>query len=148
MEYILKLSAIEENERLPLKVGGKAYNLALLAKRGFNIPNGFVITTDAYFEFIRYNSFDKTIKQMLAKTTMENLAIQSTLLKEKLLSGELPTFIKEKVWRQISQLTSPFYAVRSSAPGEDSLSSTFAGIYDSYLGIDKGNLFEAIKKCL
>ena len=40
-----------------------------------------------------------------------------------------------------------FFAVRSSSPEEDTSSSSFAGIYETYLGVGKTKLEDAIRDC-
>jgi len=37
------------------KVGGKAANLGELMDKGFPVPGGFVVTTDAYALFAKHN---------------------------------------------------------------------------------------------
>ena len=36
--------------------GGKGANLGEMTKAGFNVPNGFIITSHAYYDFIRENN--------------------------------------------------------------------------------------------
>jgi len=37
-------------------VGSKAANLSILLNNGFHIPEGFVVTTNAYEEFLKANN--------------------------------------------------------------------------------------------
>jgi len=147
MKYILRLSDIERVKESALQVGGKAYNLGLLMKKGFNIPDGFVLTTEAYYEFLSHNKLEERIREKLRKTKKENLTLQSLLIKSELMSGTIPLSLEEEIEEEIKRISSLFYAVRSSAIGEDSIGASFAGVYDSYLGVLKGDLFTAIKRC-
>jgi pyruvate,water dikinase len=147
MGFILKIENVESEEEFSLKVGGKAYNLGLLKKAGYDIPRCLVLTTDAYDEFLRFNGLEDKIRRILEGTDFENLNFKSLLLKREIMAGELPVRVKEEIEENIKHLVSPFYAVRSSAVGEDSLGVSFAGVHDSFLGVSKEEIFEAIKKC-
>ena len=45
--------------------GGKGANLGELVKAGFLVPKGFVVTTDAYDDFVAHNRLDEAITVML-----------------------------------------------------------------------------------
>ena len=51
-----------------LLVGGKNASLgemfSTLTKKGINIPNGFAITSEAYWHFLRENGVDKKLKEV------------------------------------------------------------------------------------
>ena len=147
MGFILKIENIVKEVEFSQKVGGKAYNLCLLKKAGYNIPHCFVLTTDAYEEFLHFNGLKDKIRGILEGTDFENLNFKSLLLKRVIMAGEIPVGVKEEIEENIKQLVFPFYAVRSSAVGEDSLCVSFAGAHDSFLGVPKEEIFEAIKKC-
>ena len=55
-------------EDVPL-VGGKNASLgemySKLTKKGIKIPNGFALTSTAYWEFLKFNKIDKKIKQIV-----------------------------------------------------------------------------------
>jgi pyruvate,water dikinase len=55
-------------EDVPL-VGGKNASLGEmlrnLSKLGINIPYGFVVTSKAYYEFLRYNKLEEKIRKIL-----------------------------------------------------------------------------------
>ena len=46
-------------------VGGKGASLGRLVKAGFPVPSGFVVTTDAYAEFLRANDLEVKIEKIL-----------------------------------------------------------------------------------
>lgn len=54
---------------------------------------------------------------------------------------------EEEILENFNKLASPHVAVRSSATCEDKTDSSFAGQFESYLGISRGKLMENIKKC-
>lgn len=65
----------------------------------------------------------------------------------KILKSEIPVSIKNDIRTRLSHLTFPLI-VRSSANQEDSLTRSFAGVYESILGVNSvEETFDAIKKC-
>ncbi len=51
--------------------GGKGLNLARLARAGFNVPGGFIISTDAYRPFIEANRW-----LVMIGSTVENICAE------------------------------------------------------------------------
>ena len=66
MNYTLPLKSVGIND-IPL-VGGKNASLGEMLQHltalGVSIPDGFVITVDAYYEFIKYNQLNEKIKDI------------------------------------------------------------------------------------
>ena len=62
--------------------GGKGANLGELTAAGFPVPPGFVVTSEAYFNFIRANGIDKVIKELT-----EGLDVQDTDRLDEVSSG-------------------------------------------------------------
>lgn len=56
------LKDIDEND---VVVGGKGLSLAKMYQNGFNIPNGFVITTDIFDKFLNENNVKNKIQEMI-----------------------------------------------------------------------------------
>ena len=48
-----------------IKVGGKGANLGEMLSAGINVPKGFVITADAYKEFLRINSLKMNLQRQV-----------------------------------------------------------------------------------
>ncbi len=48
------------------RAGGKGANLAELARAGWRVPPGYIITTDAYREFVSAHSLQPRILELLA----------------------------------------------------------------------------------
>ena len=45
--------------------GGKGANLVRLTRAGFDVPRGFIVSTNAYREFVKANKLDAVIQQAL-----------------------------------------------------------------------------------
>ncbi|MCX6773018.1 MAG: PEP-utilizing enzyme, partial [Candidatus Micrarchaeota archaeon] len=136
------------------EVGGKGANLGEMASVQFPIPGGFVVTSGAYFLFIKHNGIEKTIKEMTDGLNVENsneLAIASDRIRTRLLSGEIPQQLRQDILDAYNKLQpgkEPFVAVRSSATAEDLPEASFAGQQSTYLNV-KGpqDCVQMVKEC-
>ncbi len=136
-------------------IGGKGWNLGRLARYGFSIPQGGVLTAKAYDEYIKYNQLQEIVDDLASSTTLENLDEDDfkdrlDKLRGKVMDGSIPPYIAEEVsgwlnsWGELKKA----WAVRSSAVAEDSVKASFAGIHDSFLnvcGLD--DILLAVKGC-
>ena len=89
--YVINLFDINTDEIN--RVGGKALNLGFLIKNGFNVPNGFVVTTEAYNQFIKTNQLEDTITRILSTDEPENA---SQLIQEAISTGKYPLRFKKQ----------------------------------------------------
>ncbi len=128
-----------------------------LSKKGINIPDGFVLTTNAYWKFLKANKIDKELKKIFKKFDPESIkSLQETGRKSRvlILKGELPEELKEEIFGAYQKLEKKYgenldVAVRTSGVCEDMPNASFAGQFETYLNVKgKGKLFEAIKKCV
>jgi rifampicin phosphotransferase len=113
-------------------VGGKAANLGELIANGFPVPDGYVLTTDAY----------------RAAADSAGVGPSRPLeAAERLRAVELPSPVRTAVLEAHRGLGGPV-AVRSSATAEDLPGASFAGQQDTYLGVeDEEQLLDAIRRC-
>ncbi|MCX8196812.1 MAG: phosphoenolpyruvate synthase [Candidatus Micrarchaeota archaeon] len=136
------------------EVGGKGANLGEMTFAGFPVPNGFVVTSAAYFSFIRHNKIDQVIKEVTTDLDVENseqLAKASQMIKSSILGGEIPQNIRNEIinaYRSLQPGKEPFVAVRSSATAEDLPEASFAGQQSSFLNV-KGaeDCVQMVKEC-
>jgi len=141
--YVINLFDINTDEIN--RVGGKALNLGFLIKNGFNVPNGFVVTTEAYNQFIKTNQLEDTITRILSTDEPENA---SQLIQEAISTGKIPTEVQEAVIKQYTNLGLQGVAVRSSATSEDLQDASFAGQMNTYLNINtQKDVIQHIKRC-
>jgi len=147
-------------EDVPL-VGGKNASLGEMMKalkpKGVNIPDGFVITANAYRYFIQFNDLERKIKEILKGLNVndvDDLHRRGEKVRELIKSGKYPEDLKELIKRYYKELSKRFgvenvdVAVRSSATAEDLPNASFAGQQETYLNV-KGieNLLNSVKKC-
>ena len=71
MEYIIDLNQVSLGD-INL-VGGKNASLGEMIQNlktlGIKVPNGFAITVDAYYDFIKFNNLDEKIIELVSSIT-------------------------------------------------------------------------------
>ena len=146
--FIVDLSQVENNT---LEIGNKAANLSILIQNNFNVPEGFVIKTNAYHEFVSINNLDKSIQESLANLEYLNyksLEKSSKEIQDSILKSKIPSGLINELQLKYKRYSSYNVAVRSSATAEDLPTASFAGQYDTYLNLkDLNHIIDHIKKC-
>ena len=130
--------------------GGKGANLGELVKIRMPVPEGFVISSQAFEKFLKETSIDTEIQADLDRIDLENIESvrkNSKILKNLILGKKVPRDLAEEVFKSFDRLGTELVAVRSSAIAEDSKSNSWAGELETYLNTQKENLLENIKKC-
>jgi pyruvate,water dikinase len=151
-KFVAWFTEIDKND-VPL-VGGKGANLGEMANAGFPVPNGFVVTSHAYYEFIKDNQLDVKIKHLLSTAKFDNsdsLDKLSAQIKKLVRTGKLSEDLTKQIVTAYNKLGGaleyPLVAVRSSATAEDLANASFAGAQETFLNV-KGDavLLEKIKE--
>jgi len=129
------------------QVGGKNASLGELIRsvvpKGVRVPQGFCVTAEAYYYFLKETGLDTFITETLAKLDTRNLgelARRGKLVREKIRATALPERLERaivdaylKMEKQYGRNTD--VAVRSSATAEDLPGASFAGEHETYLNI-------------
>jgi pyruvate,water dikinase len=128
--YLQSIDSIEPTDEL---VGGKAANMAIMSKRGFNVPATLILShsllTDIAPELVKvFDDLDLDIAKNISNacSTAKNI-----------ISGiEIPDsfFTDTKEANKLRELLKLGAVVRSSGALEDSSSASFAGCYETYFG--------------
>ncbi len=141
--------------------GGKGANLGEMFNAGLPIPDGFVVSSGAYFDFIKNNGIDLLIQSELENLDMEDtqkLNSASELIMKTILEGVISQNLIEELTDAYNKLCGGntildksrevFIAVRSSATAEDLAEASFAGQNETYLNV-KGQemLLQKVKEC-
>ncbi len=139
MKVLLPIDRTTGEERA--LVGGKTLALARLGTAGFNVPQALCVTTEAYRRFVEAGGLRGAIARELGRKRFEEMrweeiwdaalrirthfdrAAWPVDLEAELLEGIRPVFGDRPV------------AVRSSAPGEDGVTASFAGLHESFLNV-------------
>jgi len=168
---ILWFSEISNND--VQTCGGKGASLGEMYNIGLPIPPGFVITAEAYKNFLEINRIDKQIYNILSTIDLNDskgIELKSNEIQEIILKSEIPKELKDEITESYENLdvneevlkfnnksalsiiktgrSLPYVAVRSSATAEDSPEFSFAGQQSTYLNV-KGisSLLISVKKC-
>ncbi|MFC1239079.1 PEP/pyruvate-binding domain-containing protein [Treponema vincentii] len=121
-----------------LIAGGKGANLGEMTAAGINVPKGFVITADAYREFLKENHIDEFIAHGLkqAHTDEHTLSAVAAEFRKKITAGHFPAELEKEIRAKYTELgESKRVAVRSSATAEDLPDASFAGQQETYLNV-------------
>ncbi len=145
---------------IPL-VGGKNASLGemygKLTQKGVPVPNGFALTADAYWAFIKGNKLDKKIKDIVTGLDVKNMRALSeagSKVRNLILKASFPEDLKKEVIKAYAELSKGTQggtdvAVRSSATAEDLPDASFAGQQESYLNVrGEDAILLACKKCV
>lgn len=142
-------------------VGGKNANLGEMIKNlsylGINIPDGFIITSNAYDLFINYNDIATKIDSIINNTDIDNIAElckNSKIIRNLFYNSNFPQNLEELIISSYNQMSQNEIdnlvdvAVRSSGTSEDLPDASFAGQQDTFLNV-KGHqeLLNKIKAC-
>jgi len=134
------LAAVAEGD-LAL-VGGKALRLGRALALGFPVPDGFVVTTDAFHAWMSGpgDATGRPLSELIAdalrglrdvrRATSAAQAVQAVLL-----AAPLPVALVTEARRALAPLEGVPLAVRSSAVGEDGATRSLAGHFDSFLDV-------------
>jgi phosphoenolpyruvate synthase/pyruvate phosphate dikinase len=130
-------------------VGTKAANLGELYSLGLNVPRGFVIPTyvsSHFFDICFGKNWYDPIYPLSARPKITydiNLDAMCALLQE----TPFPRNIEDCLVRYFLGLNLNLASVRSSTTIEDSARLSFAGIFDTFLNVDRNNLGDSVKRC-
>ncbi len=123
-------------------VGGKGANLGEMVKAGIPVPNGFIVTSEAYYHFLKVNKLKNKIKKALKSVDYSDphsLQQVSSRVKKLIVSSPIPREIAQEIMVAYqgfgSAFRDPFVAVRSSATAEDLPDASFAGQQETYLNV-------------
>jgi len=151
--------------------GGKGANLGEMYNSKFPVPQAFVVTTDAFFYFIKKTKIEDEIRSLLSRIKVDDTAdlqAKSKEIRNLIISTELPQDLQQTIIEAYdhfninlddlkdspgalailrSSRDSVFVSVRSSSAAEDLTDASFAGQQESFTNI-KGNpeLVDKVKR--
>ncbi|MEM3493154.1 MAG: phosphoenolpyruvate synthase [Thermoplasmata archaeon] len=152
-KHIMEFEEIHATD-IPL-VGGKGANLGEMLNAGINVPPGFVITAQAYADFMESAGLLEEIEELLSDVDFENteeLTERCNEIRKKIEGARIPAKLAKEILEHyrnfMKKYRVEFVAVRSSATAEDLPDASFAGQQETYLYIqDEVDFVNAVKKC-
>lgn len=159
MQYIRFFDEVNIND--VKQVGGKNASLGEmynnLSSHGIDVPNGFAITSDAYWLLLNENDIKSKIEEILSGlNTSDTSALQERAKKVRdlILNSKLPKLLEDEVLEAYRMLSKHYktqnldVAVRSSATAEDLPDASFAGQQETFLNINNPkSLLQSLKEC-
>ena len=141
-------------------VGGKNASLGQMIQglkdKGIQIPNGFAVTSKAYWHYLSFNELEQPMRKhlnSLKKNDLNSLRYVGTSIRKLISSAIMPDDLAQEIQEAYAQLSKEYdqtncdVAVRSSATAEDLPTASFAGQQETFLNIQgKKHLIEACKK--
>lgn len=143
-------------------VGGKNASIGEMFQElvpiGIKVPDGFAITSEAYWYLLEQGGAKQKIIELLENvdaTEIDVLKIRSKQIRELIFGTPFPSDLRDEIFQAYEILSQQYHmkeadvAVRSSATAEDLPDASFAGQQDTYLNIKgKTELIHYIKSCL
>jgi pyruvate,water dikinase len=139
MSLVITLSEITDQEKP--HVGGKAYALSRLHQRGITVPTSICVVTEAYRKYVSGNGLKERIMLDMTRKEFDDMRWEEIWdLALRIRNLFLTTGINEELRAELYDSISHHFGsesvvVRSSAPGEDSETSSFAGLHESFVNI-------------
>jgi pyruvate,water dikinase len=149
MENVVWFKDVNKNDGA--MVGGKGANLGEMYGAGIPVPNGFIITSGAYFETIQKSGTMDRLRSILFNIDVENpqlLEDKAKACRQEILKLALDPKLEKDIishYKKLSGKKDVYVAVRSSATAEDLPGASFAGQQATFLNIrGEKNLIPAV----
>lgn len=126
-------------------VGGKGFNLSQMFQAGIKVPNGYVVLSTTYDDYVNKNQLSNKIAEIL--NSEEDLDLASKQIKGLFTSSLLDASVKDELLKEVKKLNTRALAVRSSSTVEDLPGMSFAGQYSTYLNVTEADLIEKVILC-
>ncbi len=144
------------------EVGGKNASLgemySQLTPKGVNVPDGFAVSTSAFWEYLKYNDLDEKLESIFKEADLdklEDLKQAGKKARNLIKEGEFPPELEQQIKDAYSQLSEEYdreqvdVAVRSSGTAEDQANASFAGQFETFLNVSgEEELLDGIKSCM
>lgn len=131
------------------QVGGKAMSLISMTQRGFSVPPGFVLTVAFFQPWLEYIQGTPEWAKTLSSSP-EDLKHHTDALKDLSMGLELDEEHKAILAEALDRLKTDdkavLFAVRSSSPEEDLEQASFAGGYQTVLGVKEEGIEDAVRR--
>ena len=133
-------------------VGGKGANLGEMTRAGLPVPNGFVVTTAAFLAALDGGGVRDELRALFAKVDPDDpeaLAQVSSQMRALVERAGVPEDVQAALVAAYTKLGPQIaVAVRSSATSEDTGTTSFAGMHESFTNvIGEDALRERVVEC-
>jgi pyruvate, water dikinase len=147
--FVCPLTAREATDAS--RFGPKAANLARLGQAGLPIPDGFCLDAEAYRTQIRALGLEADARGVFSTQDSPQARRHALAMKLGLLDRPITPEVLDPLlaaWYELKERTGALAVVRSSALVEDRFGSSFAGQFESFLGIEtEADFITSIRSC-
>jgi pyruvate,water dikinase len=149
-EHIVWFEALSRRD--VARAGGKGANLAEMTRAGLPVPPGFVVTAHAFLAALDAAGIRERLRQSFASVDPDDaagLARVAQEMRKLVLEARLPPALERELLQAYRRLgRGDAVAVRSSATSEDTASTSFAGMHESYTHVTgEAALVDKVKAC-
>lgn len=136
-----------DHDATQAQVGGKGYSLIKMAGGGFPVPPGMVLGVSFFDQWLAELNAKEELR-LLKTDSQKTLQAKTAALQQA--AGELK-WSPDQQQRLQDKLTKlglgadQLFSVRSSSPEEDMQGASFAGMYETYLGVKAAELQDRIR---
>lgn len=148
-------------------VGGKGAGLGELTGVGLPVPPGFVISAEVFLRVLDEAGVRSQVRELVrpilesecvlasgGSESPADLHEVSAKLEAIVMAVDVPSWLSSAIEDAYDQLgegigrPSPYVAVRSSAPGEDTAATSFAGMHKSFMNKrTPAEVIDAVRQC-
>jgi pyruvate,water dikinase len=132
-------------------VGGKGANLGEMTNAGIPVPPGFIVTADAYFDFLRQTRLMDKIRQLIEPVDVNNskqLQQVAAQVRQVISNAAMPPATAREIQQAYIKMGRGLVAVRSSATAEDLPEASFAGQQRTFLNVQgEKEVVRAVQDC-
>ncbi len=137
-------------ENIPL-VGGKGANLGEMTNARIPVPPGFIVTANAYYDFLQKSKITDKIRSLLKPldpNDSKQLQQIAAKVKDVILDAPMSPELASEIKQAYLKLGKGLVAVRSSATAEDLPEASFAGQQATFLNVQgEKEVVTAVQKC-
>jgi len=132
-------------------VGGKGANLGEMTRANIPVPPGFIVTANAYFDFLQRTKITDKIRELLKpldSNDSKQLQQIAGEVKQVILNAAFPPDLASEIKEAYVKMGKGLVAVRSSATAEDLPEASFAGQQRTFLNVQgEEELVTAVQGC-
>ncbi|MBI4304476.1 MAG: phosphoenolpyruvate synthase, partial [Chloroflexi bacterium] len=118
--------------------GGKGANLGEMTNANIPVPPGFIVTSWAYFDFLRQTKLTDKLRRLLEPVDVNDskqLQEVAAQVRDAISGAKMPAEIAREIEQAYVNMGKGLVAVRSSATAEDLPEASFAGQQRTFLNV-------------
>ena len=134
-----------ENLTEEKSIGGKGAALVKLYKNNFNVPNGYIIKTNLFDEFLKENNIKNKILNLLNKCNIKSdshIEETSNKICSMISKSNISKKVSDEIINYYKRLECKYVAVRSSATSEDGKNYAWAGQLETFLNVNEKTIID------